>query len=601
MELKDLVALYRRWFWLLLVGVLTGAGTGYMVSRLQTPVYEATAKVLITKSRPQSGTDILSISDQQLVLTYQELLKTRPVLDEAAARLGGVIDPDNIRVQIIASTQIIQIDVRDADPQRAAEISNTLVQILIEQNETLQAGRYTVYEESLNAQISQVQGQIGQLQGQITQINQATIAEQLTLVNQQITDLQEQISNLEREITQFPSILNTLDRARLSEKQTQLDQLRSLLAMYQEIQTNLTFIGKPLQSGTTRDDPRITGLQSTLNLYQGLYLSLLNNLASVELARVQSTPTVSLIERAAPPEEPIRPLPMLYTLLSGMVGGLLAAGSILLIDYFDDTIRSSQKIQEVLGLPVLGQITEIPHTNKKSNGSHIPDRENSVLLNTFGTLRINVSRLMKQEPSKTILVTSPGLGEGKTTISIHLAAAFASSGKRVVLVDTDFYHPQIHTRLGLESQAGLSDILANNINWQEVTQDIDGVTVLTSGSPMPGPTALFESEIMTQLLEKLNKKADIIILDGPPLFIVDSQILASKVGGVLLVIRQGDTLTAIARAMIDQLKLLEVNVLGVVVNRIPRAASYYFDGYYRGILPKENPLELSEEIKAKQN
>jgi len=391
-------------------------------------------------------------------------------------------------------------------------------------------GRYAIYEDSLNTQITQVQAQIRELQRQFTQINQATIDEQLTLVNQQLADLQEQISSLEQEITQFPSILNTLDRTRLSEKQTQVNQLRSLLAIYQEIQTNLTFVGKPLQSGMTRDDPRITGLQSTLNLYQGLYLNLLNNLASVELARVQSTPTVSQIENAIPPEKPIRPLPMLYTLLSGMVGGLLAAGSVLLIDYFDDTMRSSQKIQEVLGLPILGQIAEIPPKSKKSNSSHILDQENSILLNTFGTLRINVGRLMKQEPSKTILVTSPALGKGKTTIALNLAAAFVQSGMKTVLLDVDFYHPQMHIRLGLANQRGLSDILSDGLDWREAAHDMGGITVITSGDRPPNSTATLESEQITHLLEKLQKVADVIIMDGPPLFIADAQILASKVG-----------------------------------------------------------------------
>jgi Mrp family chromosome partitioning ATPase len=86
----------------------------------------------------------------------------------------------------------------------------------------------------------------------------------------------------------------------------------------------------------------------------------------------------------------------------------------------------------------------------------------------------------------------------------------------------------------------------------------------------------------------------VIIIDAPPLFIVDSQILASRVDGVLLIVRQGSTITAVARAMLKQLNLMDVNVLGVVLNRVPRAEAYYFDGYYRELAPKETDNKLKE-------
>jgi Mrp family chromosome partitioning ATPase len=92
----------------------------------------------------------------------------------------------------------------------------------------------------------------------------------------------------------------------------------------------------------------------------------------------------------------------------------------------------------------------------------------------------------------------------------------------------------------------------------------------------------------------------VIIIDGPPLFIVDSQILASKVGGILLIVRHGSTITAVARAMLRQLNLMEVNVLGAILNRVPRAETYYFDGYYRNTLP-DQPEKKSTKVKVRLN
>ena len=599
MELKDLVTLYRHWLWLLIAGAILGTASGFLASKLQTPVYETSAKVLVTRSRQQGGTDILSISDQQLVLTYLQLLKTRPVLNEVDSRLNTKVNSDDIKVDFVPDTQIIQIKVQDKDPKQAFAVANTLIQILIEQNETLYTGRYRAYEEGLNSQIAQVEKQINTLQGQITQINQANVDEQLNLVSQQITDLQAEISSLENDIAQFPSILSTVDRANLNQKQNQLDQLRSLLSLYQQIKTNLTFIGKPVQAGSGPDDLRVTSLQSTLNLYQQLYLSLLNNLTAAKLARVQSTPTVSAIEDAIIPKRPIRPVPMLYTGLAGLVGLLVSAGGVVLIDYFDDTLKSSRKIQDLLGVPVIGEILETT-SNNKTKSLHTASHSNLSLLNAFGILRINVTRLIAEKSLKTILITSPSLGEGKTTIATNLAAAFVRSGKKVVLIDADLYHPSLHTRLGLDNQLGLTDILTKNAEWQDVMRNFGGITIMTSGTPTTSSAMLLESDRMTKLLDQLQGQFDLIIVDGPPLFIEDSLIMASKAGGVLLVIRQAATITASARAVLDQLDLTGAHVLGVALNRVPRADTYYFDGSYHDSRV-ENLEEPAKKVEAVQS
>jgi succinoglycan biosynthesis transport protein ExoP len=599
MEPKELISLYRRWIWLVIAGMILGLASGFLASKIQTPTYEASAKVLVTRSRQQGGTDILAISDQQLVATYLQLLKTRPVLNETEARLNTKIDSDNIIADLIPDTQIILIKVQDKNPEQAFAIANTLVQILIEQNETLYTGRYTTYEEGLSAQITQVEKQISTLQGQITQINQANVEEQLNLVTQQITDLQVEISNLDKDISKFPALLSTTDRASLAAKQTQLDQLRSLLTLYQEIQTNLTYIGKPLQAGSGPDDLRITSLQSTLNLYQQLYLNLLNNLTAVKLARVQSTPTVSQIEEAIIPKRPVRPIPLLYTALAGLVGLFIAAGAILLINYFDDTLKSSQKIQEVLGIPVIGEIPEVNQVHKVGKISSA-NKISFSLLNALGILRINVSRLFTQKSPRTILITSPALGDGKTTIAANLARAFVEAGKKVALLDADLTNPTLHARFELDNQRGLSNILSENLDWQDVARVFDGITLITSGVQSQSSAVLLESEKLTQLLKQIQKEVDVVIVDGPPLFTVDSQILASKVGGILLVVRQGGTITAIARAMLDQLKLMNANVLGAVLNRVALTDAYYFDGYSRNI--SEDKIEkIMEKIVSTEN
>ncbi len=114
---------------------------------------------------------MLPLGEDQLVSTNIQLAKSQPVLDAASTQLGSKIHADDIQVSAIPNTLIIQIKVQDTDPQRAATIANTLVQVLIQQNEDLVSARYTDFENNLNTQIAQLEKQINDLQGQINQIN----------------------------------------------------------------------------------------------------------------------------------------------------------------------------------------------------------------------------------------------------------------------------------------------------------------------------------------------------------------------------------------------------------------------------------------------
>lgn len=599
MEVKDFLSLMWRNVWILLAGLVLGAGLGFVAERVQTPVYEAKTQVLISRARQQSNTDMLPLGEDQLVSTNIQLAKSQPVLESVSAQLGSKVDSDTIQVATIPNTLIIQIKAQDADPQRAAMIANTLVQVLIQQNQDLVSARYADFESNLNTQIDQLQIQINELQSQINQINEASISEQLAQVSQEIDRLESEITSLEVEINGYPVILNDKQRTELGLKQAQLEQLRSRLNLYQQIQTNLTFIGKPGQSGVSRDDPRLNSLQSTLDLYEQLYLSLVDSRETINLDRMQNTPNITQIDPAQPPGKPIRPLPLLYILLGTVVGVVLSTTAILIMDHFDDTLRSSQKVREVLGVPIIGQISEAHSANHKNIASSLAAQDHSALLNAFGSLRINVNRLMLQQSVRVLLITSPARGDGKTTIAANLASAFVRSGKKVVLLDGDLYHPQIHSRLKLNNQKGLGDILADHLDWMEVAQYFGGMTIIPSGPASSSSALLLESEAMTRLLEDLQINFDVVIIDGPPLFIMDAQILASRVGGIVLVVRQGDTLTAVARSMLDQLNFMEANVFGAVLNCVPQKQTYYFDERIEDLGKK--PSEISDRMKAHAN
>jgi capsular exopolysaccharide synthesis family protein len=193
------------------------------------------------------------------------------------------------------------------------------------------------------------------------------------------------------------------------------------------------------------------------------------------------------------------------------------------------------------------------------------------------------------KPIKTILVTSSGASEGKTSVAINLAVVMAQGGKKVILMDADLRRPSVSEKLGVPNNKGLSDLFLGQLEVKDVrtSWDVENVTTIMSGPPPPNPVDLLSSTRMDDILEDLKQDADIIILDGPPFLVADAGILASKVDGVLLVFRHGYTRREVARNATERFKRVGANVLGVVFNRIPRSGidlyghyGYGYEGYY---------------------
>jgi capsular exopolysaccharide synthesis family protein len=169
----------------------------------------------------------------------------------------------------------------------------------------------------------------------------------------------------------------------------------------------------------------------------------------------------------------------------------------------------------------------------------------------------------------------------------------AQGEKRVILVDADLRKPSIHTITDLPKESGLSDLFRNGV---EITQTLkvwkdERVAVMTGGEVPSNPAELLGSRKMDHILARLGEKADLVVIDSPPLIVSDALMLAAKVDGVLVVIRPGHTRKKFALAMMEQLNRAGARVLGIVMNRIPRRSAeyygaflyyspYYSDGHY---------------------
>jgi capsular exopolysaccharide synthesis family protein len=580
MEIKHYLAMAWRWAWLIALGLILGGVGAYLYSAYETPVYQSSTKLLVIRAPQSQNSDLAYLASQQLAQTFIQLLKTKPVLDRASEQLGYRVSAGQIKAEQLRDTQVITLTVEDNNPARAAAIANTLVEVLVEQNDSLQSSRYLASEESLIVQVEQVNSQITSLQEQIDRLSNENVQEQVADVEAKIAALQSEIAWLENDIFYATNRGRNPDLAP-TEWTARLAQQKSTLELYQQIYSNLLVLGKPTGTGTS---DRLGHLQKTLDLYQQIYLQLLGSLEQVRLARLQNTPSVVPIEEAAQPSSPVRPLPFRNGMLGAAVGLMLAFGIAFGIEYMDDTLRSPSDVDRVLGLPVLGYIADMKQL-KESLQLYVAAHPRAPVTEAFRTLRSNIEFSGEESPPRTILVTSSRPGEGKTTIASNLAAIYAQAGKRVILVDADLRRPSIHRALGLPNRLGLSTLFRDSVKpeqvWKYWNAASRGMYVITSGTLPANPAELLGSEKMLHLMADLRQRADIIIFDGPPMMLADAQLISALMDGVVLVLQPGKSPSDEARSTLEQLRRSGAKVLGTVFNRIPKNNNNQHYGGYR--------------------
>jgi capsular exopolysaccharide synthesis family protein len=599
MELKLILQMIRRWAWLLTIGLLVGGGIGYVLNLYQTPEYTARAKILVMEPVRNSSASTSSTlkANKEMADTYLELLFTQPILDATSQKVGATLRPSMIRAARVGETGLLEVVIRDTDPERAALMANTLVQVLIEQNEALQTSRFSSSEESLQAQVAEVEQELSNLETQIEQRSEQSLGVQTEEILQQKTALEGQINSLLGEITrleqdiddltpkaisgQLPAPLTLEQRNLMNEKRTLLAQKEYQLELAQDTYASLIAPTTSEVAALTSADLRDIE-QANLELYRQLYSTLLSNYEAVRLARLENTPNVVQVERAVASNVPIQAGPLRYVIMGALLGLLLTGTLAFTLEYLDDTLKTPQDVANVLGLPVVGYVVNESAMEKSEGMPFVTSNPRSPMAETFRTLRTNLEFASVDKPLKTILITSPGSGEGKTTVATNLAAVMAQANKRVILLEGDLRRPRVHRALGMSNQIGLSDVFRGQMDIRDVARysKVKDLAAITSGSLPPNPAELLGSARMVQILARLVESASVVIIDSPPFVVSDATVLSAKVDGVLLVIQPGKTHAEAARAMLAQLERAGAHVVGVVMNRVPRKNANYY-GYYR--------------------
>ena len=291
---------------------------------------------------------------------------------------------------------------------------------------------------------------------------------------------------------------------------------------------------------------------------------------------------LSIVTPATAPMAPSSPNVRLNLIVGLLVGLAVGFGVAVLRSILNTRIRGEADLRRVTDTAMLGGVSFDADATKKplltQTATQSPRAE------SFRQLRTNLQFAHVGHESKTVLITSSVPGEGKSTTALNLAIALAQAGQTVALVDADLRRPMIAEYLGLERNAGLTTALIGKAAIEDLLQPwgSEQLYVLASGQIPPNPSELLGSEKMKQLISKLESTFDAVIIDAPPLLpVTDAAVLAQQVGGVVLVVGTQKVRTTDLEKSLAALEMVQADVLGVVLNRLPtKGPDAYAYGYY---------------------
>lgn len=217
-------------------------------------------------------------------------------------------------------------------------------------------------------------------------------------------------------------------------------------------------------------------------------------------------------------------------------------------------------------------------------------RPNSVVAEQFRSIRTNIQFSMIDKDLKTIIFTSSGPYEGKSTVAANIAAVFADQGKKVCLIDADMRKPTVFRTFSVQNTVGLSSLISSRstkiVDVVQYVEDAD-LDIISSGPIPPNPSELLNSNRMDEIIKELEEIYDIVLFDMPPIVsVTDAQVMATKTDGVVFVIRRNIAHTEDVKQAKELLDMVHANVLGVVFNgaekKTDRSYNYYGYGYTEG-------------------
>ena len=305
---------------------------------------------------------------------------------------------------------------------------------------------------------------------------------------------------------------------------------------------------------------------------------------TAEVPDLYNLDNVHILDVAIEEEDPYNINVAKSSIIGGVLGLILSTGIFFVIYYFDRTAKSTEQVEEILQMPILGSVEE---TKNLKDELVVATNPKEIISEQIKTIRTNLQFTSADEKIKTILITSSIPSEGKSFISSNLATAFAQNNKKVLIVDCDMRKGRVNKIFKVSNRIGLSNLLAykedNEENLEEYVYKtkIDNLYVIPRGKVPPNPSELLNSQKTVKLISLLSEIFDYIIFDGPPVNgLSDSLIMSDFVDRTIVVTSLNAAPIELLENTKKMLNNVNAKVAGVVVNKVPRrkgsSKSYYY-------------------------
>jgi len=562
------------------------------------------------QANARDGTNIVDV-----FLTYGDQTRADDVLNALAEQLRGVGER-RVRGQVASTIELTQQQLDSAQATRGQIAAR------------LQAFQQSRDFISLSSQERRLVDDAERIDGQIAELEQlqtvlASIGERVTPESAPETDFaaieaslpasaSRQVTTLIAELRQGRSEIQQLVDQGLGEANPRLRSARAALgALAGEFVQAVNSRGELIEAELAgvraeraqllTEQARFPDLQAQMSQFQQelqqsdqLIAYLRGQLAEQQIRQAASQAYIEVIDPAVSAID-ITPNGRLNILLGALLGLVLGVGAAFFLEYLDRTVRTSADIETLLGIPVLGIIPRLRRIDDEIE-EQVRGRKTPMIVamdpldpaaEAYRNLRMNLMFMSTtEEPIKSILFSSPGPDEGKSTTALNFAVMLAQQGQRVLLIDADLRRPSLHRALDILREPGLTNLLVGDAETREAVRPnvLPNLDILPSGPFPPNPSELLNSRAMERLIDELGGKYAHVIIDCPPILAVtDAAILAAHVHGTVVVLRSGETEQRAAERAVDQLRRLGSRVFGAVLNEVVVSGAdedYYLQYFY---------------------
>ncbi|HEY8527403.1 MAG TPA: polysaccharide biosynthesis tyrosine autokinase [Acidimicrobiales bacterium] len=535
-ELRSYLAVIARRRWFVVITMLVFVGVALAWSLIPAPRYRVRAQVLTAGvNDPVAlifGGNNSGDLDRQAASQLAFLTSSDMRFEVAQAYNGSLDDGTvfDVTARPIQTSQnqnvtssVVELSLVSSDPEEAATLLNVYANTYVQVRQNKDAERLIGITDMLREQLDAVTDQIEE-------------------VRRPIAELEDQLANgtpAEREAAA-----------------AQIESLRQERA------------------------PQIDALQAQA----GELRAQLNDVQfGIELA---SAGNAQVLSSAGVPDAPISPNLPLNLAIAVVFGLFLGAALAFVRDYFDDSVKSKEVVDQVTGVATLGLIPKYQGESELVTVS----QPSAPAAEAFRSLRTAVKFLGVDREVRVVQVTSPSPAEGKTFTSVNLAVTFAQAGDRVVIVGGDLRRPRMEEILGVPLTPGLTGVLIGDVTLPQAIQTVPAVSnlsVLPAGSPPPNPSELLSGERARRLIDVLGQTYDMVVIDCPPVLpVTDSLVLARMVDITLLVTSANKTSKrGLARA-VEMLRQVDAPLAGTVLNSLSPDATFSTAPYrYETVTP----------------